>query len=582
MTWKAAAPAAFLALTGFLGIWGGSSSRNFLRQPPAMAGEAGRSGGRLVVAQRTEPKTLNPVSASDGPSREVIRLMTADLIHINRYSQKTEPALAQSWTKSSDGRRYTLQLRPGLRFSDGHPMDADDVVFTFQAYLDEKNNSPQRDLLIIDGKPLAVSKTGPNTVQIDLAQPYAAAERLFDSIAILPRHLLKPDELAQTWGLTVPPSQIAGLGPFRLKTYLPGDRIVLERNPYYWKSDGEGSRLPYLDEVVVLFVGSEDAQVLRFQAGETDVISRINPENFSLLTEKQSGKGYRLYDLGPSLEYNFLFFNLNDPVSFPQIARKQAWFNQRAFRQAVSAAVDREAIVRLVYQRRAASLWGLVTPGDKLWMNTALDRPPRSVSRARELLAGAGFKWNAEGALLDSKGEPVDFTIAVSSSNAARTQMATLIQADLKELGMQVHVAPLEFRALLDRVLKTFDYEACILGLAGGDTDPNPEMNVLISSGSTHLWHPHQKQPATPWEAEIDRLMQQQLSVMEYTERKRLYDRVQQIMADELPLICLASPNVLVGAKNNLANFKPAILDDPALWNIEEFFWSSGASRGKP
>ncbi len=408
---------------------------------------------------------------------------------------------------------------------------------------------------------------------------------MFDSVAILPRHLLeKPyreGELSRAWGLTADRLQVAGLGPFRLREYIPGDRIILERNPHYWKVDRKGNLLPYLEEVVLLFAGSEDAQVVRFQAGDTDIISRISSENFSLLSKMQQTKGYRLEDLGPGLEYNFLFFNLNDldRQKLPQVARKQAWFQQKSFRQAVSAAIDRDGIVRLVYQGRGTPLWGHVTPGNKLWVNGAIAHPPRSVVRARQILAGAGFRWNGEGTLLDAAGEPVDFSIVTSASNASRTQMATIIQADLKELGMQVHVVPLEFRSLLDRVLKTYDYEACVLGLVGGDADPNPEMNVLVSSGSTHLWHPAQKQPATQWESEVDRLMQRQLTAMAYPERKKLYDRVQQVMADELPLICLASPNILVGAKNRLGNFKPAILDDYVLWNIEEFYWRLPAAQ---
>ncbi len=589
MTWKYVKRlfVCLAAATACLGA-GGAQSRLTTGELLTAPGEPGVYGGRLVVAQRAEPKTLDPVFAVDSPSREVIRLMTADLIHINRFSQKTEPALAKSWEVSKDGRRYTLQLRRGLSFSDGHPMDADDVVFSFQAYLDEKNNSPQRDLLLVGGKPISVAKTGSHSVQFELAQAYAAAERLFDGIAILPRHLLesvsREGKLSQVWGLNADSSQVAGLGPFRLKKYIPGDRIILERNPYYWKVDRKGSRLPYLDEVVFLSVGSEDAQVVRFQTGETDVLNRISSVNYSLLAKEQKAKSYRLYDLGPGLEYNFLFFNLNDlgQAGLPQVARKQAWFQQRAFRQAVSEAIDRDGIVRLVYQGHAAPLWGHVTPGNKLWINEALARPPRSVSKARQLLAGAGFKWDGDGALVDPAGAPVDFSILTSAGNAARTQMATMVQADLKELGMQVHVVPMEFRSLLDRVLKSYDYEACVLGLVGGDADPNPEMNVLVSSGSTHLWHPAEKKPATPWETEIDRLMQQQLTAMNYPERKRLYDRVQQLMADELPLICLASPDILVGAKNGLRNFKPAILDDYVLWNVEELYWQRPTISKQP
>ena len=201
-------------------------------------------GGHLVVAVRSEPKTLNPVIANDVSSREVIGQMTADLIHINRYTQLSESALARSWTVSSDGRCYTLQLRHGLRFSDGAPLDADDVVFSFKVYLDERVNAPQRDSLLVGETPITVRKIDPFTVTFVLAHPYASAERLFDSVAILPRHLLEgaysQGKLAQAWTLNTPPDRIAGLGPFRLKEYVPGQRLTLERNPYYWKGDRDG------------------------------------------------------------------------------------------------------------------------------------------------------------------------------------------------------------------------------------------------------------------------------------------------------------------------------------------------------
>jgi peptide/nickel transport system substrate-binding protein len=542
------------------------------------AGVPGHAGGRIAVALRAEPKTLNPVLAADGPSRDVIRCITADLIHINRESQKTEPALAKSWRVSRDGRQYTLRLRQGVRFSDGQPFTADDVVFTFQVYLDEQIHSPQRDLLVIGGKSLVVTKLDDATIRFDLPQPYAAAERLFDSLAILPKHLLeaayRDGTFSQAWGLSAAPAQFAGLGPFRLKQYVPGERIVLERNPYYWKEDQTHNRLPNLDEVSFLFVSNEDAQAIRFQAGDTDILSRFSAENYPVLEKQQAARAYHLFDLGPSLEYNFLFFNLNDlsAKNLPEVAKKQAWFQDVRFRQAVSAALDRDAIVRLVYNGRATPLWGHVTPGNKVWVDTKLAHPPRSLDRARNLLKSAGFIWKADGSLADSRANPVEFSILVSSSNAQRVKMATLIQDDLKQLGMNVHIVSLEFRAVVDRFLNTYDFEAGIMGLGGGDADPNSEMNVWLSTGGTHLWHTNQSAPATPWEAEMDRLMQQQLVTLDPAKRKRLYDRVQEIVAENLPVICLASPNILVGARDRVGNFQPAILDPYALWNVDQLY----------
>ncbi len=543
-----------------------------------MADVSGRYGGHLTIGQRSEPKTLNPVRATDAVSREVIGRLMGDLIEINRSSQQTEPALAKSWKISSDGRTFTLQLRKGIRFSDGLPFDADDVVFSFGVYMDEAVDSPQRDLLIIDGKSITVTKVDQYTVRFVLPRPYAAAERLFDGLAMLPKHLLeKPyreGHFAQAWSLNVRTAEIAGLGPFRLKEYVPGQRIVVERNPFYWKVDGENQRLPYLDELVFLFVGTEDTQVMRFEAGETDIISRLSAENYNLLMHEKARIALQLADMGPSLEYNFLLFNLNDlgTKKLDGVSKKQAWFRDLKFRQAISAAVDRESIVNLVYGVRGTALWGNVGPGNKLWINQAIPHPVRSIERARELLRSAGYKWNSAGQLQDAGGQPVEFSIITSSSNSQRMKMATLLQDDLAHLGMQVHIVPLEFRALIDRVFQSFDYDAAIMALGGGDADPNPEMNVWAYSGTSHLWHLGETQPATDWERELDQLMQQQMVTLDYARRKKLYDRAQQLIAENLPFIFLGTPNILAGANSRVGNFHPAVLDPYTLWNADELY----------
>jgi peptide/nickel transport system substrate-binding protein len=541
-------------------------------------GEIGHSGGRLVISLRGEPKTLNPLIAADARSREVIGVMQADLVHINRSTQLTEPALAKSWKISPDGLQYTLVLRRGLKFSDGHPLDAEDVLFTFKVYLDENVHAPQRDLLIIGGKPITVRKADAQTIVFQLPKTYGVGERLFDGLAILPRHLLeKPyqeGKLGQIGALAAAANEWAGLGPFRLKEYVAGQRLVLERNPYYWKVDVKGNRLPYVDELVFVFVPNADAQVLKFQSGETDVISQVGAENFSVLSRQP--RGYAMVDAGPGLEYNFLFFNLNaaNEKTSPEIVRKQKWFREVKFRQAVSDAVDRDAIVRLVYQGRGTPLWGLVTPGNKRWGDAAIPHPARSLDRARALLKEAGFSWSNEpvgqAVLTDSEGKPVEFSILTSSSNADRAKMAALIQDDLKQLGMRVQVVPLEFRSLLDRVTQTKEYDACVMGVASFDADPNSDINVWLSSGGTHLWNPSQASPATPWEAEIDRLIEEQMSARTFNERKKLYDRAQEILAENQPMIFLASPDILVGAKNIVGNFHPAVLEPYVLWNVEQ------------
>jgi peptide/nickel transport system substrate-binding protein len=547
--------------------------------------EAGNRGGNLVIAQRSEPRTFNPVTAVDQNSFGVNARMQADLIHINRVTQKTEPALAKSWTASKDGTQFTVKLRQGLKFSDGAPFDADDVLFSFKVYLDEAVHSPQRDLLIIGGKPMVVQKVDEYTVRFIFSAPYSAAERVFDSLAMLPRHLLEKDyqegKINQAWALNTPPDKIAGLGAFRLKQVIPGERVLLERNPNYWKIDAKGQRLPYLDQLTFVVVPSQDAQVIRFQAGDSQIISGLSAENYAVLEPEQQTRHFKLYDAGPGLEYNFLMFNLNDDTEgrLPEVVRKQKWFRDVRFRQAVSAAIDRGAIVRLVYRNRGVGLATHVSPGNRAWYDAAVAVPVRSLDKARELLKTAGFSWKDGNTLVDSSGQPVEFTILVSSSNTQRGQIATLVQEDLKAIGIAAHVVPMEGRSANDRVLNSHDYEAIVMGLVSGDADPTPDMNVLMSNAQTHLWHLNEKSPATPWEAEIDQLMQKQLVTLDYQKRKKIYDRVQEVLAQQLPVVYLASPDILVGAQEDLGNFRPAIIEQYTFWNADELFWHTPAGR---
>jgi peptide/nickel transport system substrate-binding protein len=544
-----------------------------------LEGEPGKRGGRLIASLRSDPKTFNPLLVMDSASRSIVELLMSDLVHINRGTHLTEPSLAKSWEVSEDGRRYTLELRRGVCFSDGRSLDADDVVFTFTVYLDRKVGAPQRDLLIIGGKPIEVRKLDSHRVELELAEPYGAGERIFDLVAILPRHLLetpyREGKLTQVWGPDASPRDIAGLGPFRLKEYVSGQSVLLERNPHYWKTDEAGEPLPYLDEILFLISSGEPADVLRFRSGETHLISGLGAQSFDAISREDEDDRYRLHDLGPGLEYTFLFFNLNDVSGSgrTELLRKQTWFRSTTFRQAVSSAIDRASIVDLVYQGRAAPLSSHVTPGNKLWRNTALTVTAYDVSKSRELLESAGFRFRASGNLVDPTGEPVSFSILVGAGNPARGMIATMIQDDLKKIGIEVQVVTVDFTALLDRIFGSFDYEASLLALGASDVDPTAELATLLTGGEMHVWRLGEGPAATEWEAEIDRLMLRQMTSTDPAERRLLYNRVQEIVASELPIVPLASPHILVGADRLLGNFRPAVLAPYTLWNAEQLFF---------
>lgn len=216
-----------------------------------------------------------------------------------------------------------------------------------------------------------------------------------------------------------------------------------------------------------------------------------------------------------------------------------------------------------------------------MWLNTEIQHPPRSLDRATALLRSVGFTRRADGVLVDARGQPVEFSILTNPSNVQRTKMATIIQDDLSQLGMQVHLVPLEFQAVMAKIFDSYDYEAAVLGLVSGDADPNPEINVWTSGGATHLWALTEKEPATDWQAEINHLMRTQTAILNYQERKRAYDRVQELVAQFDPVICVVSPHVLVGAKSAVGGFKPAVMGDYVLWNADQLFWRRNVAASK-
>ena len=521
----------------------------------------------------TEPRTLNPLVAADQPSRDAIFALSADLIHINRGTLRTEPALAERWSVSRDGLRYTVVLRGGLRFSDGTPLTADDVLFTFRAHLDPKVNSQQRDLLMMNGEPIRLTKVSENTIQFDLPAPYAPGERLFDSFWILPRHRLEraysEGRLTQMWAGGAAPSELAGAGPFRLREHKPGERLVLERNPYYWKRDEAGQPLPYLDRMELVFTPDQNAQLLRLLAGEVNAVARLRPED---LAEVQKRPELRAIDAGPGLEYNFVLMNWN------AAGAPGEWFRNLRFRQAVAHAVDRDSIIRLVYGGRGSAISSHVTPGNRLWW-AKVNEYRHDPQRAERLLREAGFRRDGAGPLRDAQGRPVEFSLLVSASSQVRRKIATLVQDDLARLGIRAQATPIEFGSMIDAVLNTRKFEAALWGLASGDADPTSEMNVWSAAGSLHAWNMKAKDGPAPaleaWEKEVDGLMRAQMSEIDPVRRKRTYTRVQQLVAENLPMVFLVSPHILSVARTGLQNFQPAILEPVVLWNCARFFWAA-------
>jgi peptide/nickel transport system substrate-binding protein len=262
-----------------------------------------------------------------------------------------------------------------------------------------------------------------------------------------------------------------------------------------------------------------------------------------------------------------LWFNESAAAPLPDF--EKAWFQNRAFRVAVSQAIHRADLSRLAYEGHATPAYGFISPSNVPWYNAQLQYPHEDVAAASRLLSTSGFHKSGD-LLYDATGHPVKFSILTNAGNRARQKMATLIQQDLAAVGMQVTVVTLDFPALIDRLMHKQDYQACLLGLTNVDADPNAMMNLWLSSSPNHQWNPSEKVAATPWEAAIDTQMKTQESSLLQKDRKKAVDQVQQIVADQQPFIYLVYPNALYAISPQLAGVQPSVMQPGLVWNIAD------------
>jgi peptide/nickel transport system substrate-binding protein len=550
--------------------------------------EPGTPGGRLVIATFGDPKTFNPITENESNSQDIIRFLFSGLVSVDTPTQEVGPGLAESWKAEADQKTWTFVLRKGVVWSDGRPLTADDVVFTWEVIYHPEIDNVTADLFKIDGKKFEVTKLDALTVRVVTPEPYAPFIEYFGSVPIIPRHVLEPavkeKRFASAYGINTPPTELVGCGPFKLKQFKPGEFTLLERNPSYFAVDMKGQRLPYLDAVMYTVVPDMNAMSLRFLKGEADVHENVRPDEYERFkTEADKGQ-FTLRELGLGLERGFLWFNQNtnlhaktgQPIVAPH---RLAWFRNPKFRQAISHAIDRPSIVKTIYASRAFPNYGFVSMENKKWNNPEVAKYPFDLAKARALLKEIGIEdRNSDGLLEDAAGRVVEFTLSTNTGNSVRERTAVLIQDDLKKLGVKLVFQPVEFNTLVAKINNTYDYDCILLGLGGGGTDPASSMNVLKSDGFTHQWFPRQKTPATDWEARIDFLMNAQIKTLDFPQRKKLYDEVQAILAEQQPMIYTVAPIVYSAVRADLGNVRPTVLSSYRIsWNAEELYFKKKA-----
>jgi peptide/nickel transport system substrate-binding protein len=545
----------------------------------------GQPGGRLVMATFAEPKTFNPITANESSSTDIIVLLFAGLVGTDLQTFKQIPGLAESWTVAEDKKTWTFKLRKGLRWSDGQPLTASDVTFTWGVIYNTNINNVMRDPFLIDGKPFVVTNLDDLTVRVVTPEIYAPLLEFFGAVPIMPRHVIEPavneKRFEATYGVSTPANQVVGSGPFRLREYKSGQHVLLERNPHFFGVDSKGQRLPYVDNIMWLSVPDLNAMALRMLQGETDVHQFVRPDEIDRFQEEAKRGKFKLLELGTQMDPTYLWFNqntnLNKKTGQPIVAPiKLKWFRNQKFRQAMAHAVDRPSIIQSVYAGRAKPNYGFLSPSNTRWFNPNTPEYPYSREKAKALLAEIGIQdRNGDGILEDADGNKIEFTLVTNAGNTIREKIGVFLQEDVKKLGIVLNFQRLDFNAVVERVNATYDYDAALLSYGGSSVDPVLNMNALLSSGFTHVWFPRQEKPSTEWEARIDELMIAQLQTLDFAERKKYFDEVQQILAEQLPMISLIAPQAYAAVNTRLANIRPSVVAHMRItWNAEELYFT--------
>ncbi len=561
---------------------------------PTLLNSQSNNNSRLVLVSPSPPSTFN--YAMSRSSYDFFRFIYKGLISENGLTGELEPALAESWVLSENKKRIIFTLRSELKWSDGKPLTADDVIFTYQdIYLNQKIPTIYRDFLRIgsSGAFPSVKKIDRRRVEFILPEPFAPFLRYIEKLKILPAHALRDTILStdgdgkplflSTWNTNTQPQKIISNGPFKLANYIPSQRIILEKNPFYWRNDSAGNSLPYIDKLIIQIIPSTDNQLIRFRSGELDSIG-VDPEAFQLLKREEERGKYKIYNRG-ALGYRFVGFNLNQaknsegkPLLNPI---KSRWFNNLAFRQAVAYAINRQQINNTIYRGLGEIKHSPLGVQSSYYLSpeAGLKVYKYNPEKSKKILLDSGFQYNDANELLDENGNRVEFTILVKSEEKLRIDTAVKIQGDLSHIGIKANLQILNFNSVLKKLLSSRDWECYVgaFGVPGADIEPNLLSLFWLSNGSFHQFNLGSK-PGEPkiknwqvsdWEKEIDRLFTAAYQTIDENKRREIYGEFQQIVAEQLPIFFLVNPLAIQAVRNHIDNFKSSAIGS-AFWNIDE------------
>ncbi|MFM2432049.1 MAG: hypothetical protein RLZZ511_3262 [Cyanobacteriota bacterium] len=548
------------------------------------------SGTEIVESQLGDPATFN--YALNAASPNVFGYIYEGLITENALTNQVEPALAESWEISKDKKSITFKLKENLKWSDGQPLTVNDVLFTFNSiYLNPDIPTNIQDILRIgaDRKLPTVTKLNDREIKFTTPEPFAPFLRSL-GLGIMPEHALRTavetkDEKGKprfltTWTTKEDPRSIVTNGMYTLDSYTNGQRVIFKRNPNYWRKDDKGQPQPYVDRLIWNLVDNRDTTLVKFRSGESDIIEPLRPEDFPLLKAEEKRGKFTVHVGGGRPVTTFLSFNLNTgkidgkPVVDPI---KSKWFNNKAFRQAVAYAIDRNKMNTNAYRGLGTLLNTFINPRSPYYLSPeqGLKVYDYNPEKAKQLLKEAGFKYNGS-QLIDSDGNPVEFTIITNAENTLRVSLIAQIKQDLADIGMKVNLNPINFNVLGERLDSARDWE-CYLLAFGSSIEPHALTHVWQPDGGAHAFNQRAEggtkrlegQKTADWEIEMGKLYTQGALELDETKRKAIYAKVQQIGQEQLPWIPLVVERIMAVGRDRIDGIRYPE-SGGITWNVHE------------
>jgi len=526
----------------------------------------GTPGGTFYIGSLGGPKTFNPCEAQENSSNDILDRMFVGLLDFTKDAAIRGGDLAKSWEVTPEGNGWIFYIREGLQWSDGEPLTVEDVYWSFNNVWLVPNLITGNTIDVLkdsDGNVPKIELVGDNGFKIYYPQPFAPGLRTIGSVKILPKHKLAESAadgtISQRWTVA-DVDDLVGNGPFLINEYLPEQRVVMVRNPYYHRFDKAGNRLPYFDEFTWIICGDQTTMRLKFETGETDFLA-ISAPDYPSLKEMEAEKNWVVNAYGPNT--GTLFFCMNMTSTNPV---QNSWYKNVHFRRAVSHAMDRDTMIDVIYGGLAMPHWSPISPASSFYDPEIEENYTyeHSYDFAKEELEKGGFTWDAEGKLHDQYGNLVEFKLTTNAGNQTREQACNLLKDSLEKVGMTVHFTPIDFNTLVQKLMATGDWETMIMGLTGG-ADPHSGSNIERIDGGLHFWNysPSLKEfvnkdeytiPYFEWK--IDQIFRAQSKEMDPEARWNLFSEYQKLSAENLPLIYTVQTLRLYGYKAELKNIE--------------------------